>query len=266
MKKLVCVVLAGAVIMGACACSKKDTPKSARGNGTTVEEEDEDVDEADETTEEEEADETTEFDFEKEYWFVDPTDEATIKKLVDNVIACEPKMNDSDSDIGRKVGTTFDHEYSEYAMMSFGYQFYFEYGSENLTDIINERNHVRYVAYNGFELEDVGHFDFVVRGYKAKDYGNSERPGSGSVSLYVYDEKEANACKDIFVNYIRELYKDEITGEQVFESLNGIYLLYGDKQTDRLAEIWCRPVEDVEGCWQVTAIITFNDADMMPKT
>ena len=45
MKKLVCVVLAGAVIMGACACNKKDTPKATRDNDATVEDA-EDVDPA----------------------------------------------------------------------------------------------------------------------------------------------------------------------------------------------------------------------------
>ena len=239
MKKLVCVVLAGAVIMGACACNKKDTPRSTRNNETTVEE-DEDED-PEEITEAEEPAETTEINYEDLYWFVDPTDEATVKKLIDTVIACQPQMNDSDSDIGKKVSTTFDHKYSQYSMMSYGYQFYFEYGNEKRTETINGRNHVRFVAYNGFELEDIGRLDFKVRGYKAKDYGNQERPASGTVALYVYDEKEANACKDIFVNYIKELYKDEIAGEKTFETLNGIYLLYGDKQTDRLAEIWCEP-------------------------
>ena len=250
--------------MGACACNKKDTPRSTRNNETTVEE-DEDED-PEEITEAEEPVETTEIDYEQLYWFVDPTDEATVKKLIDTVIACQPQMNDSDTDVGKRVGTTFDKKYSQYSMMSYGYQFYFEYGNDKRTKTINERNHVRFVAYNGFELEDIGRLDFKVRGYKAKDYGNQGRPASGTVALYVYDEKEANACKDIMANYIRELYKDIITGEKEYKSISGVEFKYGDKSSECVAQVWCQPVDGIEGCWQVSAIVTFNDADMMPKT
>ena len=38
MKKLISVVLAGAVIMGVCACNKSDSPKKTRDTDTAVEE------------------------------------------------------------------------------------------------------------------------------------------------------------------------------------------------------------------------------------
>lgn len=273
MKKLISVVLAGAVIMGACACNKKDSPKATRDNDTTVEDAEEteaDAEDVDETEGDRETDADTAaaketVNYEDEYWFVDPTDEKEMKKLVDDLIACEPKLNDKMNDdndmVGKRVGTTFDHMFSEYSLFSYGHDFHFEYGSEMMTDIYTGRDHVRYVSYSGYELEDEGRLDFTVKGYK-EGYTHKERPAGGSVVLFVYDEDRAKACRDIWIDYVRELYKDEITEEKVWESGN-VDFRYSEKVSDVVASVTSEQMKD-EDHWCVSVYITFNTPDMMP--
>ncbi len=267
MKKLISVVLAGAVIMGVCACNKNDSPKKTRDTDSAVEEAEEEADE-DEKEAEESAAETTARNYEDKYWFIDPTDESTMKKIVDDLIACEPKLGDhvgEPEDVGKRVGTTFDKMFSEYGLYTYGHEFYFEYGSENRTDVINGRDHVRYVSYSNYDLESVGHLEYDITGYD-KVYTHKERPGSGAVVLYVYDETRAKAARDIWAGYVAELYKDEII--DVTESSSGnMRYRYGEAVNDVVAEVNIEKLDDNNGepvsCWRVEVFITFNTENMI---
>ena len=266
MKKLISVVLAGAVIMGVCACNKSDSPKKTRDTDTAVEEAEEEDDE-DETEAEETAAENVAHIFEDDYWFIDPTDEATMKELVDDLIACEPKLGDhvgEPEDVGKRVGTTFGKKFNEYSLYSYGHQFNFVYGSENMTDVINERDHVRYVAYSNYDLESVGRLEFDVTGYD-KVYTHKDRPGTGSVVLYVYDEDRAKAARAIWAGYVSELYKDEIV--EVTESSSGnIRCRYGEAVNDTIADVNVDQLKDNNSnpinCWRVELFITFDTENM----
>ena len=276
MKKLICVLLAGAVILGVCACDKKNSRKNKKSRETkqTYEEVEE---EPEKTTASEESEETTEttkkkkveINLEDNYWFIDVTDEATMKKLVDALIACEPQLNDVCSgereDVGKRVADGFGKKYSGYGLFSNARTFNFEYGSENRTDIINGRDHISTLGYTNYNLEKLeGHLNFRVAGYK-EAHSRKERPGSGSVTIVVYDEDRAKACRDILVDYLKEVYKDDIKSEKEFKSGN-YYLNYGEKLTDSVAEVIIQKCEGKNGSpdyWQVHFMVSFNTENMM---
>ena len=88
-------------------------------------------------------------------WFIDVTDEATVKKLVDDLIACEPHAGDLDdddhNDFGNRVLYGFDQEYWTFEHYSNGNQFDFEYSLfEDNPDLIQSRDHVARVGYDGY--------------------------------------------------------------------------------------------------------------------
>ena len=274
MKRLICAVLAGAVILGVCACDKKNSRKNKKNRETTKQTYEEVEDEPEKTTASAETGETTkkkkeESNYEDDYWFVDVTDEAAMKKLVDALIACEPQLNDECTkereDVGRRVADGFGKKYSGYGLFSNARTFNFEYGSEKRTDIINERDHVSTLGYTNYDLESLeGKLNFRVAGYKKANL-RKERPGSGSVTIVVYDEDRAKACRDILVKYLKEVYKDEIKSEKEMKSGN-YYLNYGEKLSDSIAEVNIQKFEGKKGSstyWQVYFMVSFNTENMM---
>ena len=78
MKKLLCVLLTGTMVMSLCACGSKGSGKSRRDRD---DDDDDDRDQRVEQTDEEET--TVKYNPEDEYWFVDPTDEAAMRHFVD---------------------------------------------------------------------------------------------------------------------------------------------------------------------------------------
>lgn len=273
MKKLICVLLTGVVILGVCACNKKETRKTKKTRETTEQTYEETEDEPEKTTDSEEPEETTKkkdtSNYEDNYWFVDVTDEATMRKLIDDLIACEPRLNDECTkerdDVGKRVAEGFDHKFSGYGLYSEGRTFNFEYGSDKRQDIIKERDHIFSLGYNNYQLDKLeGHLNFKVAGYKTV-YSHKERPGCGSVIISVYDEERAKACKAVLMKYLKELYKDEAKNIKDKETGRS-YITYSDKVNDLLCEVNIMEEKGSAGApgyWKVYCAVYFNNADLM---
>ena len=268
------VAVVAAVAVTVAVLSKKPDTEPKKTRRTTAEETSDRIIETttEETTDSEEPEKTTEekesSNYEDKFWFVDVTDKATMRKLIDDLIACEPRLNDECSkehnDVGKRVAEGFDHEYSELGLYSEGRTFNFEYGSERRTDIIKERDHINTIGYNNYQLDKLdGHVKFKVAGYKTV-YINKKRPGCGTVIISVYDEDRAKACKDILMEYLKELYKDEI--KIIKDRETGGYITFSDDTRDKLAEVQIAEEKGRDGApgyWKVYCVVYFNNADLM---
>ena len=268
MKKLLCTVLAGAMIVSVCACNKNGSSKSRRDD------DDDDRDQREEQTDDDETTETTrdvEVNPEDQYWFVDPTDETTMKRLVDDMFKCEPKLGDVNivnerSDYADRVWDGFDHRYSSSYGLSAEGEFVFEYGDNDNEEIINRRDHVSVIAYNGYERESLGGiFDFKISSYE-ESYMHPYRPGSCEAAIYIYDQARAEKCQQILLDYLSEIYKDEIIRTEDAGIL-GIKLYYGNDGIEYVGYvrlIQCRD-EDKNpiDTWFVDVCVTFNTPELM---
>lgn len=272
-EKLLSIVLAGSMVIGICACNKTGSGKSGkdddddddRGRDRRTERTEEDEEETTETTLDLEAY------WEDEYWFIDPSDEATMKHFVDCMIACEPRLGDMNitnerSDFGQRVWDGFDKHYSgNYGMSSQG-EFVFEYGNSDREDLIKRRDHVGLVAYNSYEKETLGDmFDFKIVSY-AENYMHPLRPGSCEASIYIYDEARAEKCKQILIDYLSEIYKDEIIRTED-QGIWGYYMFYGDSGVDYVCYVRLVQLRDDDknpiDTWFIDVCVTFNTPELM---
>ena len=205
-------------------------------------------------------------------WFIDVTDEATVKKLVDDLIACEPRAGDLDdddhNDFGNRVLYGFDQEYWTFEHYSNGNQFDFEYSLfEDNPDLIQSRDHVARVGYDGYEVEDMERGNYRILRYD-QPVIHTMRPGVGDFKIYVYDEERAETCAKILRDYVSELYKDEIVCTEDL-GIWGFAYKYADGPNDYVAIVRKDFVQDNHSTlldrWEVEVTITFNTPNMMPE-
>ena len=119
MKKIISTVLVGAMAFGVCACNTTKTTKPAQDSSVEVTDSEKPQSES--------------YNYDDTYWFIDPTDEKTMKGIVDSLIACEPRLGDKsvtdvNDDLGKRVYEGFEKPYDQYSLSSYGSEFYFGYG------------------------------------------------------------------------------------------------------------------------------------------
>ena len=268
MKKILSIVLAGAMVIGSCSCSGKDSRRSGRNN--------DDDDDRDTRTEQTDDADVTEKDRGDNsnpngYWLIDPTDEATMKRLVDDIIACEPRLGDvcltnERDDFAERVWEGFDQKYTSAYGMSAQGEFVFEYGDYE-DYLTNREDRIGLISYSGYNREKIGAdlFDFKISGYE-EAYLHELRPGSGCAAIYIYDETRAEKCKQILIDYLSELYKDKIKRTEDM-GIMGFALCYGEAGTDYVANVRLIQLRDDDhnpiDVWFIDLTITFNTPDLM---
>ena len=266
MKKFLSIVLVGAMVIGSCSCNKKDSRRSDRDDDDDRDQRSETTDDAD--VKDKDNDEISTSDY---YWYFDPTDEKTMRRLVDSIIACEPRVGDvcitnERDDFAERVWDGFDHKYSScYGYSSQG-EFVFEYG--NYDDYLSVReDRIGLISYSGYAKKDIGAglFDFEITGYD-EAYLHEYRPGSGCAAMYIYDEARAEKCKQILIDYLSELYKDQIIRTEDL-GIVGFVLCYGEKSTDYVANVRLIQLRDDDhnpiDVWFIDLCITFNTPALM---
>lgn len=260
MKKLIALTLTGVTILSLCACNTTKTTKPVQDSDVEI------------TDSEKPQSGNESYNYDDTYWFIDPTDEKTMKGIVDSLIACEPRLGDKsvtdvNDDLGKRVYDGFEKPYDQYSLSSYGSEFYFGYGISEKDEFVQGRDHVQSVGYSGYEKKDLntGLLDFEIVGY-SESYTHAERPGSGDVSIMVYDEARATACYKILKEYVSEIFKDEIVAVED-NGTWGYYYKYGEKANDVVAVVRCTQMKDDDGNlldqWNIEVFITFNTPNLM---
>ncbi|MCR5618226.1 MAG: hypothetical protein K6F83_08060 [Clostridiales bacterium] len=277
MKKLICIVLAGAMIFGLCACGKNGSSDSrSKKDGKAAREDEDDEDDEDdgdageaggnEGGENGSADSTPEFGTD-EYWasiqyYVDTTNDAELKKLIDAVISCEPKLGDDVNTTCDKVVLALGKEPIEVGLFSNFHTYDFEYGWQGSADYLDGKDRMISFGYWNYETDDGGELisDEPVVGYK-ESYLNPTRPGDGDVLLWVYDADRAQYAYDFFCQYLTEIYSEY--EPEIEEDSLGYWIKCGEGYGECYAYVRkLEPNEEVD-VWQVYACVYFADPELM---
>ncbi len=221
MKKVISIALIGAMVLGFSACSKTE-PKKGSGSGT----------EADETRADEDDSGTPEIGSDEYYesiqYYVDPTNEAEITKILDAVYAGEPKLGDDEDTVCERITGSLGESPDEIALYSYGDIYSYGYSWDSNIDFLKGKDRLIRIGYWGYETNDGGDLmgNETVVAYE-QSYVNPERPGAGNFLLWVYDEDRAKAAYDIISRYLTDKYAeyDPVISE---DSLMGYQLSWGE--------------------------------------
>ena len=247
MKKLITIMLTGAMVLGACACSKTGDKKSSN-NETGAAQTD--------------SDGTPEIGSDEYYqslqYFVDPTSETEIKKVLDALYAGEPKLGDDADSIYKKVVGAIGDDPIEASMYGNSNTYNFEYGWDSNIDILDGKDRLIYMGYWNYETDDDSNGACV--GYE-ESYINPTRPGAGNCLLYVYDEGRAKTAYDIISKYLKAFYA-EYNPEIKEDSLMGYQLKCGEGGLEYYAYVRILH-EDGTNIWKVYTEVFFADPDLI---
>ena len=251
MKKFICAALTGAMVLSVCACSKKETKKTTNEESETTKAV---------------SDGTPEFGTDEYYesiqYYVDPTSEAELTKILDTVYAGEPKLGDNQDDIYNKVIGTIGKEPISSSLYSEGNTYNFEFGWDTNHEYLQGKDRLIYLGYWNYETGDGGELfgDETVVAYE-QSYVNPTRPGAGCFLLWVYDEDRANAAYDIISKYLTDYYA-EYNPEIEEGSLMGYQLKCGEGGFEYYAYVRILHDEETD-VWQVYTEVFFADPELI---
>lgn len=274
-KKILSVVLVGALCLSGVACSSNDTKRSGKKEKEKDQKIEEEADEDDkdskgskkrgsEAEDSAEQDETDldEFMRSRDY-LLETISEEEILKFVNAIYVGEPNVNDTVQGITERVTTYVGHTGNGCSLYSCGGDICIEFGNTSEMELdgnwINGRDNVCKINYNGYEFND---FDLMKDGWESitvignsKSYTYTDRLGSGSVEFHIYDEERAREVYKILCDYI----DTEFVDSDRFDASNSYYEAYEAVGPDNedITAVAALQYNDACECWNVTYIGRF---------
>lgn len=251
MKKLISIMLAGAMVLGACACSKTENKKTPDGGSEAV-------NDVSGGTPEIGSDEY----YQSVQYFVDPTSEAELKTILDALYAGEPKLGDDKNTIYSKVIGAIGKEPIEASMSTNQNTYDFEFGWDTNPEFLDGKDRLIYFGYWNYKTDDSSEqaSNGTCIGYE-ESYINPTRPGAGDFLLYVYDEGRAKTAYDIISKYLKAVYA-EYNPEIEETNLMGYQIKCGEGGLEYYAYVRILH-EDNTNLWKVYTEVFFADPDLI---
>ena len=202
----------------------------------------------------------------EEYWLsqmflIDVNDEATLKRIIDTLFNCEPKLGEDKHILYDKVVGSIGKQPMSTGMWCNHNTFDFEFSFEN-----------GYVGYD--RLWDFGYWNYETEPNpsladpgKVISYENNllnpTRKGAGDVLFLIYDEQRAQKLFKFCCDYITEYYAKYNPGvENDFLGFPGYCLTCGDGVMEYYAYVRIRH-DDYDDKWEIYLENFFDDPDLM---
>ena len=204
----------------------------------------------------------------EEYWLsqmflIDVNDEATLRRIIDTLFNCEPKLGEDKHILYDKVVASIGRKPMSTGMWCNHNTFDFEFSFKN-----------GYVGYD--RLWDFGYWNYETEpNPSATDPGkvisyednpvNPKRKGAGGILFLIYDEDRAQKVFRFCCDYITEYYAKYNPGvENDFLGFPGYGLTWGDGVMEYYAYVRIR-YEDYDDSWEIYLENYFDDPELMAE-
>ena len=199
-----------------------------------------------------------------EYWLarmllIDVNDEATIRKLLDVLMTCEPKLGENKYDVYDKVVGAIGMEPLSFGTYSYGETFFFEYGMEHGFsgyDRLVRMGYSHYATEPCYDIDDPA----KVIAYE-DNISNPTRKGYSDIDFKIYDEARARKLYQFCCDYITEYYAQYNPPVKIYGD-NNYFLKCGDGGAEYYA--YARLLHmDENDYWFVEMGNCFADPELM---
>jgi RNA polymerase sigma factor (sigma-70 family) len=198
-----------------------------------------------------------------EYWLarmllIDVNDEATIRKLLDVLMTCEPKLGENKYDMYDKVVGAIGMEPLSYGTYSYGETFFFDYG---IDPGYSGYDRLLRVGYSHYATEPCYDIDDPAKVIAYEDnISNPTRKGYSDIDFKIYDEARARKLYQFCCDYITEYYAQYHPPVEIIG--NNCFLKCGDGGAEYYA--YARLLhKDENDYWYVEMGNCFADPELM---
>ncbi|MBR5712221.1 MAG: sigma-70 family RNA polymerase sigma factor [Lachnospiraceae bacterium] len=198
-----------------------------------------------------------------EYWLarmllIDVNDEATIRKLLDVLMTCEPKLGENKYDVYDKVVGAIGMEPLSYGTYSYGETFVFDYGIDpgySGYDRLLRMGYSHYATEPCYDIDDPA----KVIAYE-DNISNPTRKGYSDIAFKIYDEARAQKLYQFCCDYVTEYYAQNNPPVEIIG--NNYFLKCGDGGAEYYA--YARLLhKDENDYWYVEMGNCFADPELM---